>query len=139
MSRPRILLADDHANILERVSELLSTEFEIVAIVRDGLAAVDAAAALEPDLAVLDISMPILNGLEVARRLTAIHPSPRIVFLTVHEDVEYREAARSAGACGYVLKRSLATELLPAIKRALGYDAPASDRTDRVEYVSPRA
>jgi DNA-binding NarL/FixJ family response regulator len=133
MSRRRVLIADDHPSILERVSEILSGDYEIVAAVGDGLAAVDAATVLQPDVVVLDISMPILSGLEVAARLADCARVPRIVFLTVHEDPEFVEAARNVGASGYVLKRTIAADLLPAIRLVLegqaAFPAVSNERT----------
>ena len=135
MARARILVADDHASMLERVSRLLAEEFDVVGKVADGRAAVDAAARLRPDLAVFDISMPGLTGLEAAARLTATGHSIPVVFLTVHEDQEFVDAARSVRGLGYVLKRNIGTDLLPVVRRALRNlptflapltDAPAS-------------
>jgi len=123
MGRARILVADDHASMLERVSQLLSTDYDVVAAVSDGVAAVEAALTLHPDLLVLDISMPRMTGLEVAATLAdKPHPAP-VVFLTVHDDQEFIEAARSRGALGYVLKRNIASDLLPVIRRALAGQA----------------
>ncbi|HEX7137357.1 MAG TPA: response regulator transcription factor [Vicinamibacterales bacterium] len=119
MGRARILVADDHASMLERVSLLLATDFDVVAAVSDGVAAVEAALTLHPDLLVLDISMPRMTGLDAAAKLAEQpHPAP-VVFLTVHDDQEFIDAARDVGALGYVLKRNIATELLPIIRRAL--------------------
>jgi DNA-binding NarL/FixJ family response regulator len=119
MRRRRVLVADDHPSVLERVSTMIGSEYEVVGAVADGLAAVDAAIVLRPDVVVLDISMPLLNGLEAAGRIVGGGVTARIVFLTVHEDPEFVEAARSAGAHGYVLKRAISAELLPAIRLAL--------------------
>jgi DNA-binding NarL/FixJ family response regulator len=129
MSRYRVLVADDHPTVLERVSEILSHDYDVVAAVGDGLAAVDAAATLLPDVVVLDISMPVLSGFEAAARLSGCPRTPRIVFLTMHEDPAFVEAARNVGASAYVLKRTIAAQLLPAIKLALEGHAvfPASD------------
>jgi len=94
MSRARILLADDNASMLERAASLLSAEFEIVAMVRDGRAAIEAIERLKPDLAVFDVSMPVMTGLEAAAALAATAQPPRVVFLTIHEDEEFVDAAR---------------------------------------------
>ena len=117
MARARVVIADDQSDVLTRVAEALKGDYEIVAAVRDGMAAVAAVNALHPDLMVLDVSMPGLNGFEVAARLRSIPSPPRIVFLTMHEDRDFMEAARSAGAHGFVIKRSMSTDLLPAIAR----------------------
>jgi CheY-like chemotaxis protein len=119
MDRPRILLADDHQAILDRASQQLVGEFDIVTTVLNGQAALDASLDLKPDAVVLDISMPGLTGLEVARRLSALPSPPRIVFLTVHEDPDFRAAAAVAGASGYVLKRNLCSDLAGALRLAL--------------------
>ncbi len=119
MNRPRVLIADDHQAILDRVSHQLLDDFEIVAAVSDGQAALDAILALKPDAVVLDISMPLMSGLEVASRLLTLLDPPRILFLTVHEDQDFIDAAERAGASGYVLKRNLCTHLIPALRNAL--------------------
>ena len=113
------MVADDHQAILDRVSNQLAGEFEIVAAVLDGQAALDAALVLTPDAVVLDISMPGLSGLEVAKHLSALPNSPRIVFLTVHEDPDFMKAAECAGASGYVFKHNLLTDLAAALRHAL--------------------
>src|SRR5262245_60611719 len=119
MPRPRVLIADDHPSVLEHVTQVLVGECDVVAAVSDGLAAFDAAVVLRPDVVILDISMPVLSGLETAARLADGGWAPRVVFLTVHEDPEFLEAARNVGAHGYVLKRTMTTALLPAIRRVL--------------------
>jgi DNA-binding NarL/FixJ family response regulator len=116
----RILLADDHPVVLERLVDLLRrSEFEVVGAVCDGQAALDAVTALKPDLVVLDISMPVLTGLEAAARLAKRADPPPVVILTIHDDMLFVEAARGVGALGYVLKAHLATDLIPAIQAAL--------------------
>lgn len=128
MSRARVLLADDHPRMLQSIASLIGEEFEVVATVDEGEAAVTAAALLEPDLAVFDISMPNLTGLEAAERLLALEGrrAVRVVFLTVHDDPEFIEAAGNVGAVGYVLKRRMATDLLPALRRAMAPDPAES-------------
>jgi DNA-binding NarL/FixJ family response regulator len=117
MAHARVVIADDHSDVLARVAETLKRDYEIVAAVRDGMAAVAAVNALHPDLIVLDVSMPGLNGFEVAARLRSVPSPPRIVFLTMHEDRDFIDAARNVGARGFVIKRAMSTELLPAITR----------------------
>jgi len=119
MLRRRVVVADDHPHILQRVSEILASDYEVVAAVHDGQAAVDAATALHPDVVVLDVSMPTLNGFEAAAQLGACASAPRIIFLTVHEGHDFVEAARNVGASAYVLKRAVAADLLPTIRLAL--------------------
>jgi DNA-binding NarL/FixJ family response regulator len=123
MGRARILVADDHAGMLDRVARLLASDYEVVAEVSDGFAAVNAALALQPDLLVFDISMPGLTGLEAAARLAEQPRRPPIVFLTVHDEQEFIDAAREIGAMGYVLKRNIMSELLPVVRRALAGQA----------------
>lgn len=117
--RPRVLLADDHRMFADGVRSLLADEFELVGIVEDGLALVEAALRLRPDLIVSDIGMPNLSGLEALERLRADMPEVRVVFVTMHQDAAYARRAMQAGACGYVLKQSASTELLQALHAAM--------------------
>ena len=116
MRRPRVLLADDHALLLGAFETLLSGECDIVGQVADGRALVAAVEALNPDIVVLDISMPILNGLEAARQIKHKAPDVKLIFLTMNEDADLAAEAFRAGASGYLLKRSAASELLTAIR-----------------------
>jgi DNA-binding NarL/FixJ family response regulator len=117
--RIRILLADDQREILETVARLLEVEFDVVATVANGELTIEAAVRLAPDLIVLDISMPVLNGIEAASQLKESGSKAKVVFLTVYEDPVLVEAALSVGARGYVLKQRLATDLIPAIRQVL--------------------
>src|SRR5262252_2724167 len=119
MQRVSVLLADDHQEFLGVVARHLEPDFDVVQTVGDGQAMLDEAVRLEPDVVVLDISMPVLNGIEAARRLRATGSRARIVFLTVHSDQDYVRAALGTGAVGYVLKSDLASDLLPCLKEAL--------------------
>ena len=119
MNRARILSADDHEEMRDQIKSLLDNEFEVLDSVEDGLALLDAAARLQPDVCLLDISMPVLNGIEAAERLRQRGSAAKIVFLTIHEDQDFLEAALKAGASGYVLKRRMALDLRPAIVEAL--------------------
>ena len=119
MTRTRILLADNHKGMREQVERLLWRDAEILGVFEDGQSLVTAAVKLNPDLCVLDISMPILNGLEAAHRLIGLGLTSKIIFLTVHEDSDFLQAALRAGASGYVLKRCLATDLSEAVKQVL--------------------
>jgi DNA-binding NarL/FixJ family response regulator len=112
-------LADDHQAILARVRRQLGEEFEIVGTVANGADAVDAVSHLDPDVLVIDISMPVLNGLEAAERLRTARCRTKIVFLTIHDDPDFIAAALSAGVSGYVTKNRLSTDLIPAIREAL--------------------
>jgi len=117
--RPRVLLADDHTLVLEGLRRLLEDRCELVGMVEDGRALVEAAPKLSPDIVLLDISMPLLNGLDAARRLRTLVPNTRIIFLTMHADPTYASEAFDAGAAGYLLKRSAASELNVAIATVL--------------------
>lgn len=119
MSRPRILLADDHRIVAEGLKNLLAAEFDLVGVVEDGRALLDAAAALKPDVIVTDITMPHLNGLEALRELRAGQPQIRIVVLTMHRDLAYARRALALGASGYVLKHDAPEELIRAVRSAL--------------------
>ena len=119
MSKIRVLLADDNEQVLKYVVEFLTDNgCEVIGTVGDGQSAVDAATQLLPDILVLDISMPILNGMHAAKRVLEANLSIKILFLTAHRDTETCRAAMETGACGYVLKPRLASDLIPAIKFA---------------------
>ncbi len=115
----RLLLADDHGLMLEGLTRLLAGEFEIVGTVMDGRSLVVEAERLRPDVVVLDIAMPEMNGIEAARRLNKSLPACKIVFVTQQLDPAYVHAAFTAGAKGYVAKQSASKELVEAIHRAL--------------------
>jgi DNA-binding NarL/FixJ family response regulator len=119
LKRPRILLADDHTLVTEGLKRILDPEFELAGTVEDGLALLDAAQKLEPDVILLDISMPLLNGIEAARRLKKSLPRTKLVFLTMHADRTYVAEAFRAGASAYLLKRSAVSELVLAIHEVL--------------------
>ena len=119
MGRPRLLLADDHTLLLGAFEKLLSAECEIVGQVGDGRALVAAAETLKPDLIVLDISMPLLNGLEAGRQIKQKLRNIKLVFLTMNEDPSLAAEAFRLGASAYVLKRSVASELTTAIREVM--------------------
>ena len=119
MSKPRLLLADDHTLLLEGYQKLLEQHFEIAGMVKNGRELVDAAVVLRPDVVLLDISMPQLNGLEATRQLRNLVPDCRIVIVTMHDDPEYIYEAFRAGASAYFLKQSAASELVSAIESVL--------------------
>lgn len=118
-SQTRILLADDHAPIIERVKLLLEPGFDVVGSVNNGADLVLEAARLQPDLIVLDISMPGMTGIQAAQELREAGSKAKLVFLTIHERVEFVRACLAEGALGYVVKSRLAVDLLPAIHEAL--------------------
>jgi len=119
MSKLRVLLADDHEMLLERVRSILSKDFEVVGTVGNGREAVAEVRRLNPDVLVIDISMPVLDGLQAASQLHSGSCRTKIVFLTVHEDQDYVDAAFAAGASGYVTKSHVTSDLVPAIREAL--------------------
>ncbi len=118
MGRIRVLLADDHEAMLNRVADLLAGECDVIGTAIDGRQALDAAQNLKPDVLVLDISMPVMSGIETAHRLKEAGVKTRIVFLTVHDDPDFAREALEAGALGYVIKHRIASDLLAAIKDA---------------------
>ena len=119
MKKPRVLMADDHSLILAGLRKLVEAECDVVGTVEDGRALVAAAQKLRPDLILLDISMPLLNGLEAARQLTKLVPESKLIILTMHGSPTYAMEAFQAGASGYLLKRSAASELNQAIESVL--------------------
>ena len=119
MGCPRILLADDFPPFLAQTDKFLRNDYEIVGFARDGGEALSLCLALSPHIVLLDLSMPVLCGLEVAARLKELGCASKIIFVTGQEDHDYVEAAFSLGASGYVLKCRIASDLLPAIDAAL--------------------
>jgi|SRR5277367_5701598 len=119
MTRTRVVVAEDLAPVLTIVITLLCESFDIVGAVSDGEAALAATLKLNPDLVVLDISMPLMSGIEVAQELKKSGNTARIVFLTVHEDTDILKKCHAAGGLGYVIKLFMETDLIPAINEAL--------------------
>ncbi len=117
--RRRVLLADDHTLLLEAFKKLLEPDYTVVGAVADGRALLAAAAQLKPDVIVLDIAMPLLNGLDAARQIKKTMPAIKLIFLTMNEDPNVANEAFRAGASGYLLKTSAFSELSKAIKEAL--------------------
>ena len=124
MQRTRVILADDHKLILDALKNLIEPEFEVVGTFGDGHALVEGAPELKPQLIVLDVGMPTMNGIEAAERIQQATPGSRVIFLTQNTDSEIMSAALNAGAKGYVLKANAATELLPVIAAALPDRSP---------------
>jgi DNA-binding NarL/FixJ family response regulator len=118
-TRRRVLVADDQRRMLDLVAALLRESFDVIGLVSDGQAAVDATLTLEPDLIVLDISMPGMSGIEVARELRKYGNTAKIVFLTIHEDAQILANCLAAGGLGYIVKELLASDLIPGMKEAL--------------------
>jgi DNA-binding NarL/FixJ family response regulator len=116
VTRPRVLLADDHRLLRDAFSQLLEAECEVVGSVADGRAVLAEAARLQPDIVVLDVAMPLLNGLDAARQLRQVMPKVKVIFLTMNEDPDIAAEAFRVGASGFLLKNSAASELLQAIR-----------------------
>jgi DNA-binding NarL/FixJ family response regulator len=127
-AKPAVLLADDHAIIIEGLTKVLEPEFEIVAAVSDGRRLVEAARTLQADAIVADISMPRLTGIEAAREIRKTNPDTKIIVLTMHPEASYARAAFEAGCSGFVLKQASASELRLALREVLAgrrYVTPA--------------
>jgi DNA-binding NarL/FixJ family response regulator len=119
VSKPRILLADDHTIVMQGLRALLEPEFQIVGTVADGRAAVKAAGTIKPDVVILDVSIPLLNGVDAAKQIRKVAPHAKIVFLTMHTEFAYVQACFEAGASAYVIKQSASEDLQHAIRTVL--------------------
>lgn len=119
MTKPRVLMADDHSILLAGMRKLIEDQCDVVGMVEDGRALLEAADRLKPDLIILDISMPLLNGLDAARQLKKARPDVKLLFLTMHASPRYATEAFKAGGNGYLLKQSAASELPQAIDAIL--------------------
>jgi len=117
MKRPRVILADDHPLMMDALKNLLQDEFEVVGEFTDGHSLVEAAPALNPNVIVLDISMPTMNGLNAGQRLKKIMPAVKLLYLTMNQDQDTAREAFRLGASGYLLKSSAASELLAAVRQ----------------------
>jgi DNA-binding NarL/FixJ family response regulator len=117
--RPRILIADDHQLVVEGLQRLLEGAYEVVGTADNGRALLAAAERLKPDVILVDVSMPLLNGIDACARLRAMVPSSRVILLTMHADRSYAAEGFRAGAAGYVLKASATSELVQAIRCVL--------------------
>jgi DNA-binding NarL/FixJ family response regulator len=119
MTRRRVVVAEDLAPVLTTVVALLRESFDIVGAVSDGQSALATTLSLNPDLVVLDISMPLMSGIEVAQELKKVGNKAKIVFLTVHEDTDILNTCHAAGGLGYVVKLLMDTDLIPAMNETL--------------------
>jgi len=141
MNRARILLADDHVLVAQALTHLLQTEFDVVGTVADGRALLRAADDLKPDVVVVDIGMPLLNGLDAGEQLKALHPQIKVIFLTQNREPRFAVEAFRRHASGYLLKDSAASELRRAIREALrgrSYVSPAISKGMVDEAITPR-
>ncbi len=120
MPKPRILVADDHVLVLEGFRRILQEHYELVGTAGDGYAVLAAAKTAQPDIVILDVSMPLLNGIDTAAQLKKICPTAKIIIVTMHAGADYVRSAFEAGASAYVLKRSAVDELEQAIRAVLG-------------------
>jgi DNA-binding NarL/FixJ family response regulator len=142
MTRPKVLLADDHVLIAEALEHLLQGEFDVVGTVADGRALLKAASELRPDVVVVDIGMPLLNGLDAGEQLKAVHPQMKVIYLTQNRDPRLAVEAFRRQASGYLLKDSAASELTSAIREALrgrSYVSPVITREMMDEATSPQS
>jgi len=140
MKRTRVLLADDHPLTLEGLRAFLEPHLDSVGTVTDGRALVEAALRLKPELIILDITMPLLNGIDAAIQIKKSLPSVKLLFVTMHVNPAYLEAALSAGATGYVLKSAAREELLGAIRCVLEgriYVTPSLSSEHREPFEDP--
>jgi DNA-binding NarL/FixJ family response regulator len=119
MARPKIVVADDHKLVLEALKKLLEPHYDIVGTATDGFSLLEAAPLLKPDVIVIDLMMPLMNGLEAGRQLTTMMPAVKVIYLTMNEDPEIARKAMQQRASGYLLKSSAASELFQAIQIAL--------------------
>jgi len=119
MTRPRLMLADDHTILVEAFRKLLEPYYDMVGTVSDGRALLEIGPQLNPDIVIVDIGMPLMNGLEAGIRLKQLLPNVKLVFLTMNDDPDLAVEAMRSGAAGYLLKSSAAEELLRAIQTAL--------------------
>ena len=138
MASPRVILADDHTILVEAFRKLLEPQYEVVGTVADGRALVESAPQLKPDVILVDIAMPLLNGLEAGLRLKELMPTVKLIFLTMNEDPDLAVEAIRSGASGYLLKSSAASELMQAIQMALkgkSYVTPQIARGMRKAFI----
>lgn len=143
MTRVRILLAEDHTLVAEAFQRLLEPHYEVVGIVGDGRSLLKVAQQLKPDVAIMDIGMPLLNGLDAGRELKRLLPYIKIIFVTMNDDPDIASEARRFGASGYLLKTSASSELLKAVQEVLrgnSYLTPRISERLRLEFIKdPRA
>jgi DNA-binding NarL/FixJ family response regulator len=152
MGKPRILLADDHTLVVEAFKKLLGSDFDIVGAVADGHALLEVAPVLKPDVVILDLGMPLLNGMDAGQELKRRLPETKIIVLTMSEDYDLATQALRHWASGYLLKKSAGTELVKAIRevlKGLSYVTPSvaehllqewirDPRPDRLKHLTPR-
>ena len=119
MTRPRVLLADDHMLVLEGLTKLMERDFEVVGAVNSGTEAVRKAIAHQPDVVLLDITMPDMSGFEAAKEIKKYVPNAKLIAVTMHRSVAYQRESMKAGISGFVLKQSAASELAEAVQKVM--------------------
>jgi DNA-binding NarL/FixJ family response regulator len=137
LNRPKIIVADDHTLVAEACKKLLDAEYDVVATVGDGRTLVRAAAALKPHVIIVDISMPLLNGLDAGQQIKKLVPSVKLIYLTMNQDADLAAEAFRYGASGYLLKTCAASELTTAVREVLrgkSYLSPAIAK-DTVDFL----
>jgi len=137
LNRPKIIVADDHTLVAEACKKLLDAEYDVVATVGDGRTLVRAAAALKPHVIIIDISMPLLNGLDAGQQIKKLAPSVKLIYLTMNQDADLAAEAFRYGASGYLLKTCAASELTTAVREVLrgkSYLSPAIAK-DTVDFL----
>jgi len=117
--RPSVVLADDNAGMRAKVIALLKSDFDILKDVADGAELIQAVGSVKPDIAIVDITMPRIRGIEAVRQLMDSGSKVRVVFLTVHEDPDFARAAADSGAYAFVVKSRMAVDLIPAVRSAI--------------------
>jgi DNA-binding NarL/FixJ family response regulator len=140
MHRSRILIADDHNLVAELCKKMLDAEFEVVGIVSDGRTLIRTAADLRPDVIIVDVGMPILNGLDAAQKVKQMLPAVKVIFLTMNPDPELAAEAFRRGASGYLLKTSAAAEMVVSVREVLrgkSYLSPRMSK-DTVDFLRRR-
>jgi DNA-binding NarL/FixJ family response regulator len=138
MVKPRLLLADDHTLVLEAFKKLLEPEFEIIGMVTDGRRLLELAPQLRPDVILIDLSMPLLNGMDAGERIKKMVPSAKLIVLTMNEDYELASKALREWASGYLLKSSAGSELVKAVREVLkgrSYTTPRVAQRQVEEFV----
>jgi two-component system, NarL family, response regulator DegU len=116
MMKLRLILADDNPSVLAKLKSLLGSEYDVLATAPDGKAALEHIRRYQPDVVILDLEMPEMNGIEVTKELSSHLPSPAVLICSIQSDRDIVEAALAAGAAGYISKRKMATELIPAVE-----------------------
>src|SRR5277367_5417687 len=138
-TRPRLLLADDHTIFAEALKVFLERTYPVIGVVADGRALIEATLRLRPDVIIVDVTMPVLNGFDAARRIKQDTPNVKFIFLTMHADPNLAAAALELGVIGFVLKHSAGTELLKAIDHVLHGKSYVSPKLRAEDWVATKA